>query len=139
MYEFELKYTKIQHSGHFGHTCTSTALTCTGTSCILLGCTGTALYLYRYRLASAGVYRYNPVPIPVQPREFCPELLFLPTFGTNSLHTTSPFLNTSKIIMEFISNHSITLVLVVWNSYHKTLGENLMNSTKDPPILLKTI
>ena len=37
------------------------------------------------------------------------------TFGTNSLHITSPFLNTSKINMEFIQNHSITLVLVVWN------------------------
>ena len=47
--------------------------------------------------------------VPVQPgtctgtpSRICPDLLFLPTFGTKTLHTTSPFLNTSKIIMEII-------------------------------------
>ena len=47
--------------------------------------------------------------VPVQPctcigtpSGICPDLIFLPTFGTKTLHTTSPFLNTSKIIMEFI-------------------------------------
>ena len=100
--EFKLNYTKIQHSRHFGHTCTGTRLTCTGTGCILLactgtgwtytgtgwplvGCTGTALYLYRYSLGNFAHICY-----------------FFATFGTISLHITSPFLKTSKIIMEFI-------------------------------------
>ena len=65
--EFRLNYTKIHNSGHFGHSCTGTALTCTGIGCILLGCigtaltctgtgwllmggTGTALFQYRYSL-----------------------------------------------------------------------------------------
>ena len=37
------------------------------------------------------------------------------SFVSNSPHTTSSFLNTSRINMEFIQNHSITLILVVWN------------------------
>ena len=85
------------------------------------GCTGTALYLYRYSFGKL------------------PRFASFATFDTNSLHITSPFLNTSKIIMEIIQNNFTTLELVVWNSYHKTLGENLMNSTKGPPILHKTI
>ena len=73
------------------------------------------------------------------PSEICPELLLFATFCTNSLHTTSPFLNSSRTNMEFISNNFITLELVIWNSYHKTLGKNPMNSPKGPPILLNTI
>ena len=37
------------------------------------------------------------------PSEICPNLIFLPTFTTNSLHTTSIIHNTSRIYMEFIS------------------------------------
>ena len=46
---------------------------------------------------------------------FFPEMLLFALFGTIFLHTTSPFHNTSKTNMEFIQNHTITLVLVVWN------------------------
>ena len=137
--EFRLKYAKTTQFGHFGHTCTGTPLTCTGTGCILLGCTGTAWTYTGTVWLLLGLYQYNPVPVPVQLQKFCPKLLFLPTFGTNSPHTTSLTHNTSRIIMEIIQNNFTTLELVIWNSYYKTLGENLMNSTKGPPILYKTI
>ena len=47
--------------------------------------------------------------------KFLPRNANFASFGTNSPHTTSPFLNTSRINMKFIQNHFITLVLVVWN------------------------
>ena len=55
---------------------------------------------------------------------FLPRNANFASFGTNSLHTTSPFHNTSRTNMEFIQNHSITLVLVIWNFLYPTLGEN---------------
>ena len=114
VYEFRLKYAKSQQSGHFGHCGIGTALIGidtdlvlmggTGTACIdtgtdwlLFGGTGTALFRYRYHFGNL------------------PRIAFFPSFGTISLHTTSIFHNTSRINMEFIQNHSITLVLVVWN------------------------
>ena len=46
---------------------------------------------------------------------FLPRNADFASFGTNFLHTTSLIHNTSRTNMEFIQNHSITLVLVVWN------------------------
>ena len=132
MYEFRLKYAKTTQSGHFGHTCTGTPLTCTGIGCILFGVYRYSLDLYRYRLVSTG-------GVPVQPctctctgtaSVICPNLLFLPTFYTIFLYITSPFLNTSKIIIEIIQHNFTTLELVIWNSYYKTLGENLIIQPK---------
>ena len=139
MYEFGLNYTKTQHSGHFGHTCTGTPWTCTGIGCILLACTGTGwtctgtgwplvactgtpLYLYRCTL-----------------RNFAQKCFLFATFATNCLHTTSIIHIPQEFTWNSSKNNSIILVLVVWNSYHKTLGKNPMNSPKGPSILLKII
>ena len=128
MYDFKLKYAKLHNSGHFGHCDTGTALigtgtdlvllggtgtacTGTGTDWLLLGGTGTALFWYRYhfgklpRIASFSLFWYH----------------------CSSYNTI--FHNTSRINMEFIQNHSITLVLVVWNLNNQTLGKNPKNST----------
>ena len=131
VYEFKLNYTKTQHSGHFRHTCTSTPwnytdtgcilLACTGTGWPLVGCTSTALYLYRYTLGKLPRFA-----------SFCHFWYHFISYNFYNSYT-------SRIYMEIISKHSIILVFVVWNSYHKTLGKNPMNSPKGPSILLKTI
>ena len=72
VYEFGLKYAKLQKSGHFGHYGTGTS---TDTKWVLLGGTGTTSW-------------------------FLPRNADFASFGTNSLHTTSPFHNTSKINVE---------------------------------------
>ena len=76
------------------------------------------------------------------PSGICPELLLFSTFGTISLHTISIIDIPQEFTWNSSKNNSIILVLVVWNSYHKTLGENprtFMNLTQGPPILCKTI
>ena len=131
MYEFRLKYAKTTQSGHFGLTCTGTPWTCTGTCCIqlactgtcwpLVGCTGTPLYLYQYMLGKLSRFAS------------------FATFDTNSPYITSPFLNSSKIIMEIIQTTSKYLYWWFETSYHKTLGKNPMKSPKGPSILLNII
>ena len=82
VYDFKLKYEKIQQSGPFGHYGTGTTLIGTGTDLVLLGdtgtaCigtgtdwlllggTGTALFWYRYhfrnfpRIASFSLFWYH--------------------------------------------------------------------------------
>ena len=84
--------------------------------------------------------------VPVQPctctgtlSGICPELFLFATFGTISLHTISIIHTPQEFTWNSSKNNSIILVLVVWNSYHKTLGKNPMNSPKGPSILLKII
>ena len=110
VYEFKLNYTKTQHSGHFGHTCTGTPWTCTGTGCILLACTGTgwtctgigwplvactgtALYLYRYTLGNLPKNAsFLPLLLSILSIQL-PHSLILQKSSWKSSNTTSQHLN----------------------------------------------
>ena len=104
MCEFRLKYAKLHNLGICG---TGTTLFGTGTDLVLLGGIGTAcISTGTDWLLLGGTGTAS---------KFLPRNANFATFGTNSLHTTSIFHNTSRINMEFIKNHSITLELVVWS------------------------
>ena len=105
--EFGRNYAKLQKSGNFGSCGTSTTMFGIGTKHILHGGTGTTCLGTSTRWVLYGGTGTTSW--------FCPEMLILALFGTIFPYTTSPFHNTSKTNMEFIQNHTITLVLVVWN------------------------
>ena len=94
VYEFKLNYAKNTHSGHFGHTCTGTPWTCTGTGCILLACAGTG-------------------PGTGTPSGIFPELFLFATFGTISLHTTSIIHIPQQFTWKLSQNNFTTLELVI--------------------------
>ena len=105
--EFKLNYVKLPKSGHFGSCGTGTTVFGTGTKHFLYVGTGTTCLgtgTKWFLLSGTGTTSW-----------FLPRNVDFASFGTNSLHTTSPFHNISRTNMEFIQNHSITLVLVVWN------------------------
>ena len=68
---------------------------------------------------------------------FCPELFLFALFGTNYLHTTSPFHNTSKTTWNLTQNNSTTLELVIWNFIKPNPRRKSENSTQGPPIPTK--
>ena len=136
VYEFKLNFTKTQHSGHFGHTCIDTGVPAQVALCWPLP------------------VQVEPVPVqvgllwavPVQPCTCtvtasgnCPDLLLLPLLIPIHFiylpHSLIPQKSSWK------SSKTTSQHLNWWfgTPYNKTLGENLMNSTKGPPILHKTI
>ena len=121
VYEFRLKYAKYN----------------------ILGILGTPVPVHLRPVTVQVVFCW---PVPVQPcfgtgigSGICLDLFLFATFGTISLHTTSIIHIPQEFTWNSSKNNYIILVLVVWNSYHKTLGKIPMNSPKGPSILLKII